>query len=553
MEKINQQNSPDISRKAFKRRTFKCLLGLSVIMLCCCLKVEAKNTLNWTGSVSSDWNTPQNWAPQIVPGGVDDVQIGIIPFNNQLTVTGIVQCGTITMGTRQAIVLTVSSTGNISVSGTITVAHSEDNLIPAVTIAGAGSITCSSLIVGNSVLSKLIISKTTELISTLANFTVTGNVFINSTDNYLLSGGFGHNSALFVLQAGVLTVGGQIKLTNLFPTYLSVLIFFFPPSEFRIDIGSGLNAKLKVSGSSAVNLYKPFWDAVYFYNVLSGGGSSTVEYAGANQIINTSSTPGVIAPSGTYDNLIISGTGVKNTESSSGDSLNITGFLNVRSTLDLQVNHAFVSVNGDFYNVNTTKLAKSSFYSANFTNKGTLASLTDTVEFLGSNQLLMDSTTNGTTLINTFLQTGIKTIKTGNYIVASGGNWTVANDSTSIGISPGAQLTFHVDNSGQSTMTFKSATPLPKVNKISSLRKLGLPSNISANRNLSHGGHLKKDISKPEKKRENSLKLYNRALGLRVSCPISGIDSGGVFVAPNLPEWYESNCFFYRTIHTFIS
>jgi trimeric autotransporter adhesin len=540
-----------VSGNPFKRKPVKCLVLLWIILLGFCFRSEAKNTLNWTGKISSDWNTPQNWTPQIVPGGVDDVQIGLTSFTNQLTVTAIVQCGTITMGTLQPIILTVNTGASIAVSGAITLVHSEDNLIPNTTVAGAGSITCGSLVVGNSDVSKIIIVKTTGLISTLANFNVTGNVFINSTTNYLLSGGLGHNNGLLSLQGGLLTVGGQIKLTNLFPFFLTGLLTVTPSSKFSIDINSGQNAQLRVLGSVGISINNSAWDPVDFYNILSGTGSSTVEYAGTNQTISTDATAGVNTVPKTYDNLIISGTGVKKTESNSGDSINVAGFLNVSSTIDLQVNHAYLSVDGNFYNTGTTKFGKALFLGPGFTNKGTLTTLTDSLEFLGGNQSLIDSTVSGTTLINTLMGPGTKTISTGNFIIASGGTWTVANDLGIVDISPGAQLTFHADNTGQSTMIFQSSGA--PMNQTQSLQKLSVPSNVSAPRNLNHPMQLKKNTLKPIKKQKSNLKSHKKVSELKAFYHIHGIGNREAFVIPDSLKWYESNCFFYRTIHNFIS
>ncbi|HWZ16547.1 MAG TPA: hypothetical protein VNW95_15010 [Mucilaginibacter sp.] len=439
-----------------RARIRRCLI-LSVALVLWVLSSQA-NTITWTGAGSGDWGTAANWSPQVVPGSSDDVQIGLAVFTNQPALSGVFTCATMTIGSRQPVVVTIASGAALTVSGAVTLMHSEDNLVPGTTFTGSGSLTCGSLVIGNGITSKIIAFKTNVLISTLGNFTVMGNVFVNSASTALLSGGLGHNNSFFSLQGGQFTVGGQIMMTNLVPAYLpGAMGSSTPSSRFSMDIPAGQSAKLKVSGSAALTINNAAWGAADFYN---GAGSSTVEYAGDNQIIATTATAGVDGSPVVYNNLVVSGTATKRTESSSGDVLGVSGLLTIFSgTLDLQVNRAWVSAGGDFLNTGAIKLSGAAFAGGHFTNKGSLTTLDDTVQFTGGNQLLADSTAAGTVLKNTIFNTGTKTISTGNYIIAPGGNWKMADDSTMVGISVGAQLSFRSDNTGQSAMTFKSVSP----------------------------------------------------------------------------------------------
>jgi hypothetical protein len=445
---------------------------LSVVLVLWVLASRA-NTITWTGAGSGDWSTAANWSPQVVPGSSDDVQIGLAVFTNQPAIADVFSCATLTIGSRQQVAIVIAAGAALTVSGAVTLMHSDDNLVPGTTFAGSGSLRCGSLVIGNGITSKIIAFKTNVMVSTLANFTVMGNVFVNSASTALLSGGLGHNNSFFSVQGGVLTVGGQIMMTNLVPAYLTgAMGSSTPSSRFSMDISTGQSAKLKISGSAALTINNVAWGAADFYN---GSGSSTVEYSGDSQTVATTATAGVDGSPAVYNNLVISGTGTKRTESSTGDILGVSGFLNIfGGTLDLQVNRATVSAGGDFLNAGTIKLSSASFAGGNFINKGSLTTLNDTVQFTGGNQSLVDSTLTGTMLKNSIFKTGTKTISAGNYIVAPGGNWKMADDSTVIAISAGAQLSFRSDSTGQSTITFKSVAPNPWSGLIRSSSRQGL-------------------------------------------------------------------------------
>ena len=435
-----------------------CLMLCGLLFVAMAADGQAKNTLTWTGAASSDWNTAGNWNPQIVPGAADDVQIGMATFTNQPVISGTAQCGSITLGSRQPIVLTVAAAAALTVNGILMQQHSEDNLVPATTITGGGTLSCSAMVVGDGTASKVVLVKTTSMISTLATLNVTGDMVVNSVTADLLSGGLGHNNALFSLQGGVMTLGGQIRLLNLLPAYLSgTLTNSTPNARFSVDIASGLSPRLRLLKDTSLNISDTNWDAADYYNNAGGTGNAIVEFAGGNQVVNTGSTPGFDIIPQPYQNLIISGSGTKNTESSSGDALPVGGYLHVRQgTLDLQTNHASLMVNGDFSNAATTNLSKATFLGANFSNSGQISTGADTVRFLGNNQALLDTTANGTALNNVVLQFATKTISSGGFLVPAGGYWKVVDESTAMAVSPGAQLAFRSDGTGQSTMVFAS-------------------------------------------------------------------------------------------------
>lgn len=82
------------------------------------------SVLNWNGSVSSDWNTAANWTLvqgtfSGVPAGTDIVQIGVAAFTNQPIITSAALAKSITLGSTQAIALTLNSGGSLTVNGNV--------------------------------------------------------------------------------------------------------------------------------------------------------------------------------------------------------------------------------------------------------------------------------------------------------------------------------------------------------------------------------------------------------------------------------------------------
>lgn len=416
----------------------------------------AKTTATWTGNVSTDWNTAGNWQPQVVPSSGDDVLIGTTAFVNQPSVSNTLQCATLVFGSRQAVTLTINTGATLTISGAVTELHSEDNTLPYTIITGSGSLVCQSLLVGDGTPGKVVLAKQTKMVSTLADLQVSGNVYVNSVTAFLLSGGLAHNNGLFSLQGGIMTVGGQVKLTNLLPSYLLLTQPSQTPSaRFQIDIVSDQSPKLKLAGGTVFSIADSNWDQLDLYNFLSGSGAGTVEYSGGNQTVLTLATTGLDRKPKPYQNLVISGTGIKSTANVSGDSLIVGGYMTVLpNTLDLQTTLTALKVGGDFDNSGTVKLSKAIFAGGNFTNNGQLITGADTIKFPGDGQMLADHSSGGTAMNMALFKNGTKTITAGKFVLPAGGSWLVADHSTDIALSPGAQLNFKADNTGQSALTF---------------------------------------------------------------------------------------------------
>lgn len=83
------------------------------------------NVIRWNGSVSSDWSTPGNWTatqgtPSSPPGPADIVEIGTVAFTNQPVIAAGVNIKGISLGSAQAVNLSVTTGGALTVQGNIT-------------------------------------------------------------------------------------------------------------------------------------------------------------------------------------------------------------------------------------------------------------------------------------------------------------------------------------------------------------------------------------------------------------------------------------------------
>jgi hypothetical protein len=432
-------------------------------------------TLVWTGSAGTDWGTAANWSPQQVPGPSDAIQIGFNVYTNQPNISQNNQCASLSFGNRIPVTLTIS--GSLAVSGGISLAHSGDDFIPHATITGSGTLTCTSLLVGDGVFSKLVLGKTTLFSISLANFTVNGHVTINSMTMFLLSGGVAHNHSRLSLEGGLLTVTGQIRLRNNVPSFLAGhLDGYLPSSGFYIDV-SAADARLRLLGDQSLSIAGGAGNnADYYTYAQTQDGSSTVEYAGADQQVSTGATAGLDGSPATYQNLLITGSGTKRTENTSGDIVDAEGYLTVSAgTLDLQVNQAFLTLGGDFTNAVTTRLDKADFHGQHFQNTGSLYTTTERLSFLRSGQSLTDGTADGTAINTAYFKTGAKTIAAGRFIIPPGGNWTVADNATTVQIASNAELVFRSDGCGNAVMTFLAVNQ----NQVASVPQRRLPAPIT--------------------------------------------------------------------------
>jgi hypothetical protein len=99
------------------------LAGLTNINLPWTLS-NTPNVMQWTGAVSTDWNTAANWTvvqgtPGATPTSNDVVQIGTAAFTNQPSISTTANARSLLFGSSQAVTLTLNPGGTLTTAGNI--------------------------------------------------------------------------------------------------------------------------------------------------------------------------------------------------------------------------------------------------------------------------------------------------------------------------------------------------------------------------------------------------------------------------------------------------
>ncbi|GAA4319141.1 hypothetical protein GCM10023149_17680 [Mucilaginibacter gynuensis] len=254
-----------------------------------------------------------------------------------------------------------------------------------------------------------------NLISTINNLNISGNVNIYSTSFSALGLGLGINNAAISLRAGTMSIGGQILAIN---TKGGLLPLAVAIPKFSIDNLSGTttSAILQLSNTTPINTTSAV-GSIDFYNNSGGTGTSTVQYTGSGQTVYTNTTTTCLdnTPT-TYQNIGFAGAGTKTLQAN-----------------DLQV----------FGNWNSSS------------SSGKVDAVTNSpnVIFQGTTQSLTDGGSDGGIGIvfkNVFFQGGgTKTITSGKFAVASTGLLTMAASTT---LAAGGNLTLRSDASSSANV-----------------------------------------------------------------------------------------------------
>jgi hypothetical protein len=325
--------------------------GFVFLIICGLANAINATTYDWKGGqVGGLWSNPNNWSPVGNPGASDIVRIGIASFTNQPTITTSSSCASITFGgsiptsSNQQIILTINNaasltTGSVILSPSLLVDFSA-------MITGSGTLTCNSLVIGNSSIfaSLLKPSSTLQFISKLAIFHITGDVIVNSTSIGLIIG-LGSVNGNFSLQDGTVIIDGLIKTLN-------TTNLIAPPASptFTIDmpLGSSFSPTLQLLNPNAIDPTSNISGSIDFFNNTGGTGIATVNYSGNNQTIYTNTTTLLRSDPQTYQNLILSGTGIKTINSG---SLTIgNDFTSTAPTVLFNTNNATAAIGRDWTN-----------------------------------------------------------------------------------------------------------------------------------------------------------------------------------------------------------
>ncbi|MFC0516593.1 T9SS type A sorting domain-containing protein [Mucilaginibacter angelicae] len=295
---------------------------------------------DWVGGASPNpnaWTDKNNWkvpgclglcfvTPSAAPGSADAIQLGVnFTFSsaNAPIITANTTCASVSFGTLQAsTVLTVAgSSVTLTVTGTIEQLPSAisinllgNNTVTG-TLAGTGSISCASVQAGDLITLLNVLALSTnnvQLVSTVANLNVTGNINVYSTAYIALIIPLGYNNAAFYLRGGTTTVNGQLLTKNLTNGILP-LGSAASISTFTIDIPSSstLTPNLKLTNATPIDPLS-IAGSIDFYNNSGGSGTCTVEYSGTStQTVYTESSTLLDINPAAYQNIIFSSAGTK--------------------------------------------------------------------------------------------------------------------------------------------------------------------------------------------------------------------------------------------------
>ncbi len=260
----------------------------------------SQGAIRVTTAAGGNWNSTSTWAGGVIPINTD---AAVILAGASVTVTANATVSSLVFSNNSSstATFTVNSGVTLTVTGGITNQNSATTSAAAL-IQGSGSISCAALTVGGTATPTPANSDyTTALTSTITNLTISGNLTINAVYNSVQSAA---NQGTFALGSGAVNVGGSVAFTT---------VPLFGPS---LTLAAGTqDGTLTLSGSTPFSFTG---GGSYTFN--PNGNSATVVYSGASQTVL----------SGTYQNLILSGSGTKTTT-----SVTVNGLLSRRGTATL--------------------------------------------------------------------------------------------------------------------------------------------------------------------------------------------------------------------------
>ncbi|MFI5161575.1 MAG: T9SS type A sorting domain-containing protein [Sphingobacteriales bacterium] len=469
-------------------------------------------TYDWTGAVSSDWQTAGNWQIAGVtatdyPGdgaSTDIVDIGVnVSYTNNPVISSPMPntIGSLTFGdnlitgsatTTQS--LTVNSTVILNITGQLLQKHTTAGVLNSgntavvnaiqTYIGGAGTINCASVDIGDSttptadgVVNTTKMQLGAAVGGSTVTLNVTGNFILNtqSSDNGGSTLILSTNDAQFSLAAGTLTIGGQIQLTDGGATNFTVPNFQ-PASKFSIDLYNNSDSPvLNLQNATAITTQiGNVADSVDFYNIAVDGGTgvATVNYTGmtnqevynfvsgsttASGIIDNSSSVANAGDGVVYENLGFGGSGTKTVDAPATLGTLLVGqtvTLNSGTeTVDLSTNNSALLVGADFTTGTGSTLTcglRPFIVYGSFLNSGTCNFGTAMVTFssAGDNSMF---TVNPQLLTNVTINgNGNETITGGQFNLASTGLLTISDTTTQL--KTNGHLTLNSDANGSATI-----------------------------------------------------------------------------------------------------
>ncbi|MDO8717047.1 MAG: hypothetical protein Q7J73_09645 [Dehalococcoidales bacterium] len=281
-------------------RTFMVLVVLSFLLFTVLPTMPAwAATSTTTGSGNWNSTTPNApWPGGTVPAAGDDVTIRP---GDSITVTANATINSITFANTATTTgtLTVNSSVVLTVTAGITLQNAAGATNTAATIAGAGTINCTSVTLGGTIAPTA--SSTSTLTSTISTLSISGDLAIISQRSGSINN---NNNPTFALSSGSVSVGGRVAYTTANNVNSIATLSMTGGAQSGTLTLSGATPFTN-SGNNGVPTFTP------------AGTSATVVYSGGTQTVNPT----------TYTNLTLSGSGTKTTT-----TVTVNGILSMEGT-----------------------------------------------------------------------------------------------------------------------------------------------------------------------------------------------------------------------------
>ncbi|MES2733039.1 MAG: T9SS type A sorting domain-containing protein [Bacteroidota bacterium] len=418
----------------------------------------------WKGAASSAWTNAANWKTGTVPASTDIVEIGTEAFTNQPTISTTVSAKSMTFGSVQPVILTLSSGGTLSVNGnlrgdwlanavhTINIGNQTMNLAGDLVLSNGTASRQIDLSIGTGTLN--LTGALTQNGSAIIAFSGAGAINLGSDFNYLGgtftpgSGTFTYNGASSQVVAGGITYNHLTlnKTAGIATMYSAITV----NGNLTLSTAGtfNVNASLSVVGNVTINTGTTMNENGETLSV-GGNWSRTGTFISSLGNATFNGTGNQTVSATTFNNLTInksSGTITLANNLSVNSNLTVTA-----GTLSLATYTLHRSTTGGTFTLGagaTLKVAGAANFPANY-NSNTL-SATSTVEYTGTVAQTITPVTYG----NLVLSNGGATAKTLSSSTTIAGDLTINSNATLNGSAYTLTLQGNFTRSG----TFTAAT-----------------------------------------------------------------------------------------------
>lgn len=190
--------------KVFHKRENYFYALFSTFYLCTTCLI-AQNTNTWTGTTSSDWNTPSNWSANTLPIATDNV---VIPSNpaNQPSINASINAIANSVEVQSGAILIIAALGNLTINGSKSYGSNTSGLYNNGTLQNNGKI-----ILGTSAS----VGKYGLWNRNIFNNNAGGEIEIDNANTYSIYNEFGtFTNAAKITMGPTISIGGGLYLNN---------------------------------------------------------------------------------------------------------------------------------------------------------------------------------------------------------------------------------------------------------------------------------------------------------------------------------------------------